>query len=496
MNTSILRSRLPPDKINEAKITEIQLKKTKDGDSSDLEDEDDQTNDSHSNESNIFTIRETNLWSNSFSFSSFSPKNTKNVNKSLSHVNNTQINKRILNSFRQYVDEEENFTEDEILPDRIEGCYVYDYNILFIDDILRRKFSQDKKNRLGILKNKLELEKNKILKRQNMIERKKSRKKIMEYEEEIFKYENNTDLINYENKTNNLLQEYRKIGVISTVVSFVSNKKDEIAIAENDAIQGKRHQIISEYLEIARKYIQVDLVRSLPNDNSCPGCGTKYEEIELIEDESGSTICPICSLEKISVIKNLFFSDGSRVNNSKNNYEDRVNFEKVLMRYQGKQITKPGKELYEKINEYFISKGLPSSEEYRDMPLLPDGTKEGTSKELMFEALANINCSGYYDDINLICNVFFGWTLPDVTHLEDDIMKDYDSFQKVYDSLPDREGRKSSLNSQWKLYILLKRRQWPCKSRDFKIPSTPHILEYHKVITKQAYAALSWDYNI
>ena len=213
--------------------------------------------------------------------------------------------------------------------------------------------------------------------------------------------------------------------------------------------------------------------------------------MEEIDDDC--TICPNCGLEKINIIKSAFYADGGRINNCRNNYEDRANFEKVLMRYQGKQVTKPGKDLYIKLDEYFISRGLLSSKEYNALPLTGDGTKAGTSREMMFDVLSNIGCSGYYDDINLICSVFFGWTLPDVSHLEDDIMKDYDEFQAVYDQLPDRDGRESSLNSQWKLFILLKRRGWPCKAKDFKIPTTASILEYHKIKTKQIYQILGWD---
>ena len=60
----------------------------------------------------------------------------------------------------------------------------------------------------------------------------------------------------------------------------------------------------------------------------------------------------------------------------------------------------------------------------------------------------------------------------------------------------DREGRKSTLNAQWKLYILLKRRGWDCKSRDFKIPTTQDIYEYHKIKTKEIFQILGWDYNL
>ena len=67
-------------------------------------------------------------------------------------------------------------------------------------------------------------------------------------------------------------------------------------------------------------------------------------------------------------------------------------------------------------------------------------------------------------------------------------------FKQEINSLPDLEGRKSSLNSQWTLYVLLKKRGYPCKSKDFKIPATPYILEYHKIKTKEAFERLGWEY--
>ncbi len=399
-------------------------------------------------------------------------------------------------TFKMYVNEDEeqaSFSEDELIPERIEGFYIYDYNILKVDEILRKKFNQEKKKELSLLQNRLDLEKIKVQGRQSMIERKATRKNITEYETEIAKYQENANKKAYVEKATPFLQAYKDIGPISTVVSFVSNDKEVISSKESKEEQDKRHKIISGYLEVARKYIKIDLVRNLVDTDICPGCGIDTKEIEMVEDDSDSMICQNCGLEKINIIKSAFYADGGRINNCRNNYEDRANFEKVLMRYQGKQITKPSKDLYMKLDEYFIGRGLLSSKEYNDLPLLPDGTKAGTSREMMFEILSNIGCSGYYDDINLICSVFFGWTLPDVTHLEEEIMQDYDEFQAVYDQLPDRDGRKSSLNSQWKLFILLKRRGWSCKSKDFKIPTTASILEYHRVKTKQVYSVLGWD---
>jgi len=403
--------------------------------------------------------------------------------------------KRSMMSFKMYVDNTEDFQKDEKLPDRIEGKYFYDYNILNVDMILIKKFDQDKKNNLIKLEKELEMENLKISGRQNLIERRSSRKKVKEIEEQIRKYDLNVDKNIYIMKSKSLLDVYRKIGVISTIVSFTSNdvKENDLTNPEDEESQIYRHKIISAYLEIARKYIPIDLIREKTDFRCCPNCGISYDEVDLIE-EDGATICPNCGLERINIIKTQFYSDGSRLNNSKNNYEDRANFYKVLLRYQGKQQNKPTKQLYDKLDEYFLSRGLLSSKEYNKLPLLDNGTKKGTSREMMFEALSNINCSGYYDDINLICSVYFGWILEDISHLEDDIMKDYDKFKTAIDNLPDLEGRKSSLNSQWTLYVLLKRRDSSCKSKNFKIPSTPSILEYHKIKTKEAFKVLGWDY--
>lgn len=453
----------------------------------------------------IVTIKTSHIWSNSSSYSeSPSSDNSKKIDmigKKKIRNNREKEEKyenRNMNSFKFYTSQEDdengNFQEDEKLPEKIDGVYVFDYNILSIDEIIIKKFEQDKKNKLVSLKDKIDIEKKKISGRQNFIERQNSKKQIEELEDEIFKYENEIEKNKYIEKTKEILNEYLKLGTVENFVSFVSNnKEDEINIPEEEEIQYLRHRIISDYLEIARKYISIDLVRKLPEKTNCPGCDIKYEEIELIEDESGSMICPNCSLEKINIVKKPFYSDGCRVNNSRNNYEDRINFEKVLLRYQGKQVTKPSKELYEKLDAYFISKGLQSSEYYKQLPLLQDGTKEGTSRDMMLDALSNINCSGYYDDINLILNVFFGWSLPDVSHLEEDIMNDYDQSQKVYELL-DKEGRKSSLNSQFRLFCLLRKNGIFCKFRDFKIPSTPGILEYHKNIWKKICQVLHWKY--
>ena len=69
--------------------------------------------------------------------------------------------------------------------------------------------------------------------------------------------------------------------------------------------------------------------------------------------------CPNCNLEKIAIVRSRFYKDSTRTNNSGNNYEDKANFEKVLMRFQGKQPDKPPLELYERLGEYFTDSETP-----------------------------------------------------------------------------------------------------------------------------------------
>ncbi len=403
------------------------------------------------------------------------------------------INRKMV-SFSDYVGKDnEMFTKDENLPQRIEGSYIHDYNILYIHNILLKKFSQDKKNNLSTFQNNIIIEKDNIEKLQTLIDRKRSRKLIEYYTTEIDKLINNYTREEYLLKSKKYIEEYKKLGSIYHVVSFISNDKNmNIVAPENENIQKKRHSIIFNYLEICRKYIVIDLIRDLPNLDCCPGCGVNIKDHPVVEDETGSSICSNCCLERINIIRQPFYTDGTRVNNSRNNYEDRINFEKVLDRYQGKQNNKPPVELYNKLDIWFKKHGLKSSTFYQSLSVNEEGKKDGTSRSLMYKALGDIKCSGYYDDINLIMNVFWGWKLPNVSFLEERIMKDYDLFQIIYEEVLDKEGRKSSLNSQWRLYKHLKKLGHKCKKIDFKTPTTPNILEYHRRKWKEGCNILGW----
>jgi hypothetical protein len=101
---------------------------------------------------------------------------------------------------------------------------------------------------------------------------------------------------------------------------------------------------------------------------------------------------------------------------------------------------------------------------------------------MMFKALSETNNSVFYEDVNLICHLYWGWLLPDISADEDQIMNDYDMTQDVFKKIP--KDRRSSLNAQYRLWQHLRIRGYKYPIDDFKIVKTPDILVEHDRIMK------------
>lgn len=418
---------------------------------------------------------------------------------------------RRLKSFNIYLT-----TEDKVqsvneytnnIPDKIEGTYKYDFNIMDIHNLILKKFHHQKEYDIKQLENDLKVEERKINGRQNMVERKASFKVITEIKKRMEDILTDKSFREYIHKISPLINSYSLLGSISKIVSFAKNKRSddnsEEELPEDLSDQTKRHQLILDFIEIARKYIQIDLIREVKEGNNCPACGTKLDESMSSMDDDGISVCPACGIERISIVRTRFYQDNARTNNSGNNYEDRANFKKVLMRYQGKQPDKPPPDLYSKLEEYFITNETPkidqdgervfAAPEYirNNIDLNDDGEKDGTTRSLMYKALKETDNSDYYDHINVILNEVWGWELADVSHLEDQVMEDYNTSQRVYEVLP--KDRKSSLNSQFRLFKHLRRLGYPCKSKEFRIPTTHDILEFHNTMWAKICEVLDWE---
>jgi len=376
---------------------------------------------------------------------------------------------------------------------KISGIYTDDYNILTIHQQIVAKFRAEAQ-KIGSLKQKLNLELLKLQQPQTIVERKNTRRQIEALQTQIEKVSSGSEYKQYLEKSKEYLQFYSELGQQHKVISFKESQSQETEETKNK--QQLRNMVICRYLDIARQYIEIDLVQETPEQDGCPGCGTQDEPI-CDEAINGPSYCPNCGLERIVMVHNTSSSSSSNIsNNPKSNYADRDNFYKTIRRYQGKQPDRIPAELYTALDRYFTNYGLPSSEEVRKLPLDAYGLREGTSREMLFKALADIGRSAYYEDVNLIGHNYWGWKLHDISHLEDKLMEDYDASQRVFVRL--KSERKSCLNAQYRLFKHLQRyaheEGFPCREDDFKIVTTRETLEYHDEMWQQICQELGWKF--
>ena len=365
-------------------------------------------------------------------------------------------------------------SRSEAPPDRIVGTYTDDYDIVGVHDLLMRRFNYKREDRLrALVKQRNELDS--LSKTpQTILERRHTLQELTTTADTIRDIQEKKDILRYTEQAEPLLAEYKRLGSAVKVISL--KKKATAGRCVLDARGVERHQVVSKFLQLAGKYIQVDVVRDLQLEDPCPGCGVNLDG--LPSNEYGVIICPTCQIEKYFPVQMLVPVDAINATSARNGYDDRENFNKALLRYEGKEPANriPG-DLVDRLDVYFKSYSLPVSLEIKAMPLTNKGTRGETSREMMYKALGDTGLSDLYENTNLICHIYWGWKLPDVSHLEGKIMDDYDRTQRVYNCLIKK--RSSSLNSQYRLFKHLQLRGHKCCIEDFKLVRTPDILSEH-----------------
>lgn len=369
----------------------------------------------------------------------------------------------------------EGYYNDDVqeIPDKIIASYHNDYNLLHIHEIIIRKL-KEQYSKLDELKRELKANQDISKTPQTIIERKQTNKRIQILQKEIETISTGKRLKEYLAKSEPLIEKYRTIIPRTREIDFTASKAKKREILEKeekDPRYQEKMSIINKYLNYAQQFIDITVIHRQKNVNQC-GCGYELDGVYI--DNFGTQICPECGTERYIIGFNLYKSDTLA---SRNDYSDEDNFEKALMRYQGKQIDKTPDSLFKDLDNYFRSRGLPTSDIIKELPLDHRGKKEGTDLDMLYRALNDTGYSSYYEDAMLIGHLYWGWKLPDVSHLETIVMEDYRKTQRVYNMLP--KERSSSLGTQFRLFKHLQLRGHPCSYKDFKIVKMLESLEYH-----------------
>jgi len=364
-------------------------------------------------------------------------------------------------SQRTEKDGEYNIDDTEIEPLTI--IFTSDYNIVCLHDRIVSKLKSKKK--IPELKEQLELLNRKIQLPQTANSRMNTIAKIERIIEEIETIESEKLLDEYLETATPLIEEYQNIGPKKKRVDFFK-KEQEVFF---DEIDKRRVAIIMQFLDLAKKYTEIEYLHKLPSSNACRGC---FQDLSLSLSENSTIICSNCgAVNEIPTPK-----ESSSTSTTKNqDYSDGENFYQALLRYQGKQNKKIPTQVYKELDAYFTELGQPTSDVIKSSPLNTEGKRGKTSLQLLYKALQETNNSEYYEDANLIAHEYWGWLLPDVSHLEALILEDYKKTQKVYREL--EKDRKSSLGTQFRLFKHLQLRGHKCSVSDFKIATNPESIE-------------------
>lgn len=361
----------------------------------------------------------------------------------------------------------------EDIPDSLCVSYVNDFNLVKVHGTILRKLKAETNNIEG-LRDELSLRIDMIQKPQTIIERNKTLKRIKTIKTEIEAIRQGSKIDEYLLKAEPMMEEYKKLVPQKRKINFAAKKEEDVEYEENDPKHRKKMRLISDYLEFAKNYIKIIVTQRKKNANKC-GCGCDLTDVPI--DNFGTQVCPECETERYIIGFNLYKSDTLA---SRNDYSDRDNFEKALMRYQGKQVDKIPDTLFGDLDSYFISRGKPNSKTVKDRPLNERERKTGTDLPTLYKALLATGYSSLYEDANLIAHRYWGWKLPNVTHLESIIMEDYEKTQKVYNML--QKERSSSLGTQFRLFKHLELRGYPCSIGDFKVVKMRESVEHHNAM--------------
>jgi len=364
-----------------------------------------------------------------------------------------------------------NFSE---ILEPITGEYTYNYDIFSIHVRIMTKFEKNKLKISDMEKNLENLSK-KLLIPQTILCYNSIKKSMESIKDEIKSIQNNTLRDFYLKESFELLQEFQKIKFsgIGTISIDIMDRNGVVSDEISSEIKNKI-RIIEDYIEIAEKYIKINIIRKIPRENKCINCGERIIEDFLLPTEDLVQKCSSCDVEftTLSFYKNNKENTKSLTSFSMKEDKSIENFMKAFMKYQGLHEEKPPENLYIELEKYFISMGLPTGSEIKKLPLNKRKRRGNTNHKTIHTALAALGgiYTKYYEDTNYIGHIYFGWELPNFIDQIELCIEIYNETQSLYYDIPveDRD-RDSSLGTQFRLFKTLQLVGYECYEDEFKI---------------------------
>ena len=353
------------------------------------------------------------------------------------------------------------------------------YDILHMDEKIKKNILEDK-SKLNEYKNKIKIIYDTLQTPLTYSKKKELEKEKSFLEQKIRDIESNNIFAEYVCLTQKILSEYMKLLDIPMNISFFTKHK------KDNEIERKKEDLVDQFLDIAKLYIPINTYKKEISTKLSCDCGNTSEFIT----NDTNVICENCGREHNIHTIHTNFKDIDRVNLSqKYKYSRHVYFRETVNRYEGKQNKKINKKVYDDLEKWFTKHNLLINND-TDKTFYERHLK--ISKEHVYMALSETGNNLHYEDINLLHNQFTGIPCPDVSEFRDDLFDDFNKVMNVYESID--VDRVNSLNSQYILYQLLRRRKIRVNENDFGMLKTrERLIEYDEIYQKIC-LVLEWTF--
>ena len=314
----------------------------------------------------------------------------------------------------------------------------------------------------------------------------------------------------YINETLLIIQKFKQLLKQPVKKSFMIKKGNEKHQTPEEIFQIKeKESIIKEYLNIAKKYGNLEA----NSFHSFSSPSESDSETSITSSKKKEVVCSLCK-EKNWVISDcgmICLSCGYEIESSSNNnslsykditranvlqkytYERRSHFRDCINQFQGKQNCKIPPDVYEKLEEQLIKhnlvvgdKSTPKQERYQKV-----------KKEHIMLFLQELKFDKQYENINYIFSQITGTKCYDISHLEEQLMTDFDTLVNLYIKKFKYEKkiqRKSFMNINYVFYQLLHKNKYYCKKEEFNILKTIDRKVFHDEIFKELFEELGWNH--
>lgn len=293
--------------------------------------------------------------------------------------------------------------------------------------------------------------------------------------------EDNVDYNFYIMESMQWLEQYKTILKTPLKLSFVGYVKTSTK---------EKEDIVKKYLEVIRKYADIGFSSIIKtNPNKCDKCITGDIIYTLFDN---TLICNSCGDTHYNYTNIYSFKDTERANiSSRYTYDRKIHFRDCMNQYQGKQNCTIDQEVYSKLEEVFDNHHLLVADTKNQKDRFVNITKKH-----IFMFLKDLGFSRHYENINLIHYNLTGKKPDDISHIEDNILADFDELATLYDiKYANKVSRVNFINTHHVLYQLLRKHKHSCKKEDFSILKTMERQTFHDEIMHNLFNCLGWQYE-